>query len=105
MSVLIRKIFAFPSWVYKPFVNQNGRVAIGDVDGKTYIADEYFFMLCEKAEQVRNLTIPLREEEIRIEDAESREVTEWELSGETAGREEEIFSNGKDQEGSAGSCS
>ena len=67
MSVIVRRVFPR---IFHIFANQGGEVVLGDVDGKTYLADSIFFNSCAFAEFERNATVPLTEEEVTIEDAE-----------------------------------
>ena len=71
MSVIIRQIFPR---IFKVFANQVGNVILGDVDGTTYLADTVFFNSCVFAENERNESVPLTEEEVTIEDAEEDEL-------------------------------
>ena len=71
MGIVIRQIFPL---LLKPFANQKGHVCLGDVDGKTYFADELFFEQCIGAEAEREESIPLKEEEVTIEDADEDEL-------------------------------
>lgn len=71
MSVIVRQIFPR---ILQVFANQVGNVILGDVDGTTYLADTVFFNSCTFAEAERNESIPLTEEEVKIEDAEENEL-------------------------------
>ena len=82
MSVMIRR-----SWpaIFRMFINQNGPVCLGDVDGKSYLADLFFFQQCKNAEIELQNTILLKEGELIIEDAESGETPVGKVSGTAAG--------------------